>query len=237
MATPRCPITCTYNEPIAPNVHILRFTKPEDFTFIPGQFVLFFIPDVADPKVVQPRAYSIASAPEEEDLLFVVRIKPNGHAGKWFSTVLKEGTTVEMQGPMGNFLIDPQNTKDILIIATGVGISPFRSQIRSALSSGDTRRIDLIWCTYNEKDIFWDDDFKSLEKQYPNFFFHMMLSEPSAEWKGPTGRVQKLIPTIEHLNEKQIYICGNPAMTSDVKRLCLEEWGFAKEDVHIEGYI
>jgi len=237
MPTTAYTVICTQNKQIADGVHEIRLSKPAGFRFSAGQFVLFQVPDSSNPADFQPRAYSIASAPEENELKFCVRIVPEGRAGRWFSNVLKESSEVEMQGPMGNFILNKNNPKGFLFTATGVGISPFRSQVLDLLSSGEKRPIDLVWCTYNEKTFFWTDEFSALAEKYKNFNFHLTLSEPPADWKGLRGRVQQVIPKIKGFNEKQIYICGNPAMTSDVKKLCLEEWGFAKTDVHIEGYI
>ena len=97
--------------------------------------------------------------------------------------------------------------------------------------------MDVLVCVYAEEDIFWLDKWRALEEEYENFHYHLTLSDPSDEWKGLRGRVQQHTPEISHFKERSIYLCGNPAMTADVKRLCLEEWGIPKEDVHMEGYI
>ena len=219
------------------DIHEIKFSKPRGFDFKPGQFVLFQVPDIDNPKDFQPRAYSIASTPDEDELMFVVRIVPEGRAGKWFYSMLTEGTDVEMQGPMGNFVLNDDNKKDYLFVGTGVGLAPFISQVRSILTHDETRNIDLIWCTYNEGSSFWVEELRAFEDRYPNFTFHLSYTDPQPEWEGLTGRVQQIIPMIPDFKEKQFYICGNPAMTTDVKKTCLEEWGLDKKDVHIEGYI
>ncbi|MBU0458955.1 hypothetical protein KJ652_01025 [Patescibacteria group bacterium] len=237
MPTPTYTTSCLQNKEIAKDVHELKFTKPEGFDFEAGQFVLFQVPDAVNHDDHQPRAYSIASAPEDDELIFCVRIVHEGRAGKWFSSVLKEGTEVEMQGPMGNFKLNKDNEKGYMFVATGVGISPFKSQLIHSINTSDNRPIDLIWCTYNEETCFWKEEFEQLAEEHSNFNFHLTLSEAPENWNGLCGRVQQIIPTIPGFNQRQIYICGNPAMTSDVKKLCLEEWGFEKGDVHVEGYI
>jgi len=237
MPTPSYTVTCTQNKLITHNVHEVRFIKPENFTFEPGQFALLDVPLIDNPDDVQTRAYSIASTPEEEDLLFVIKVKPGGRAGRWVEEQLKEGDEVRIQGPLGSFTFDCQDNRDCLFVCTGVGGAPFRSQIISALKSGEERKMDLITCVFKEEDLFWIEEFEGLAEKYPNITVHIMLSDPSPEWKGLTGRVQDIIPTIPDFKEKNIYLCGNPAMTSDVKRLCLEEWCIPKERVHMEGYI
>ena len=227
MITPTYTVTCVQNRPIAKDIHELKFTKPRAFDFDPGQFILFKVPNIDSPEDFQPRAYSIASTPDEDDLMFIVRIVKGGRAGKWFYSMLTEGTDVEMQGPMGNFILNKDNPRDFLLVGTGVGLAPFISQVRFLLTNGETRPIDLIWCTYNESTSFWVKELKCFESEYPNFTFHISYKD----------HVQQIIPLIPDFNKKQIYICGNPAMTTDVKRLCLEQWNYKKSDVHIEGYI
>ena len=157
--------------------------------------------------------------------------------GQWLEGGLEKGVEVRMQGPLGNFRFDCENRKNCLFVATGVGMAPFRSQILSALRAGDQHIMDLVVGLCSEKDIFWAEEFSALAERYPNFSFRITLSEPSPQWNGETGWVQEFIPKIADCRERTFYICGNPSMTKDVKRLCLEDWGIPKEDVHVEGYI
>ena len=74
MPTTAYTVICTQNKQIADGVHEIRLSKPAGFRFSAGQFVLFQVPDSSNPADFQPRAYSIASAPEENELKFCVRI-------------------------------------------------------------------------------------------------------------------------------------------------------------------
>ena len=237
MPTPSYTVTCTQNILITHNVHEVRLTKPKGFTFESGQFALLDVPLVDNPDDIQTRAYSIASTPDEDDLLFVIKVKPGGRAGRWVEERLKEGDEVHIQGPLGNFTFDSKDGRDCLYVCTGVGITPFRSHILSTLKAGKNRKMDLIIGVFAEEDIFWTDMHKELTSAHPHVQIHITLSEPKPTWKGLRGRVQEVIPMIENFKERSIYLCGNPAMTSDVKKLCLEEWDIPKERVHMEGYI
>jgi len=230
-------VTCTGKKEITRDVFELRFTKPDDFEFDPGQFVLIDVPLASNPDDIQTRAYSIASTPDEDELLLCIRKRPDGRMGQWLNKGLEEGTEVRIQGPLGNFRFDCENNKDCLFVATGVGMAPFRSQISSALKSGNKQKMDLVVGMYSEKDIFWSDEFSALAAQYPNFSFNITLSDPSPEWNGEKGWVQEIITKISDYKERSFYICGNPSMTKNMKQLCLEDWNIPKEDVHVEGYI
>ena len=238
MKTPSYQITCTGNKKIANCIHEVRFTKPEGFTFEPGQFILLDCPLVENPEDIQPRAYSIASSPEEAGLLFVIKILEGGRASRYVSEVLKEGASMHMQGPLGIFTLDSNEKKDLLFLCTSTGIAPFRSQLCTFLKHGSLKQVDLIVSMYSQEDLFWVEEFQKLAQEYENFSFHVTLDEPPSDWDGHSGWVQKVAPTVvQNLSERSIYVCGSPAMVSAVKETALSEWGIAKEDVHMEGYI
>jgi NAD(P)H-flavin reductase len=191
--------------------------------------------DAAD---IQTRAFSIASAPSEPDLLFVAKLKEGGRASRWIAEVLTEETPVALQGPFGAFFLHPENTKEYAMICTSTGIAPFRSQLMEALHSGDHRKIDLLFGVRSEEDLFWVEVLQSLSKQHEQFSIHIALSAGSEDWKGHRGRVQSIAhAAIPDFTSRQIYVCGNPQMTLEMKKLCIEEWGIDKRDLHVEGYI
>lgn len=238
MPVPSYQLRCTHNERIANGVYEFHFEKPATFSFKAGQFVLFDVALIDNPADIQTRALSIASAPHEEKLIFVNKQKEGGRASAWIERVLRPGDEVRIQGPFGNFQVDATNDKDILFIATSTGVAPFRSQILAMIHAGSTRKIDLVFGVRNEEDMFWKEQFESMAQKYPNLFVHFPLSNPSPEWKGHRGRVQTLIPLIiPDITQRQIYVCGSPDMTKELKQLCLEEWHVEKKDLHVEGYI
>jgi len=237
MVTPSYQVTCKKNELIASDIYEIIFAKPEGFTFKAGQFVLFEVPLVDNREDIETRSFSIGSTPSEDELLFVMKMKEGGRVSRWIMEVLEEGIEMTMKGPFGFFLLDEKTPKEYLFIGTSTGIAPFRSQAKEALEKGETRRIDLVYGVRAEEDLFWAEEFDALAKEYDNFFIHFALSNPTNEWKGHNGRVQTLVPQIvQDFSHKNVYVCGNPEMTKELKGLCLE-WGVPKSDLHVEGYI
>lgn len=238
MSVPSHSIICTRKRVVAKDVYEFAFEKPDAYTFKPGQFVLFDVPLVEDPSDIQTRAFSIASAPSESELLFIAKMKEGGRASRWIEALLQEGSRTRIQGPFGNFLLDETTTKEYLFIAGGTGVAPFRSQAIAALERGDSRRMDVIFGVRNEEDLFWKEELESIAKKYENFYVHFALSQPSEDWKGHRGRVQTLAPLIaEQFSQKSVYVCGSPDLTKEVKELALNEWKVEKQDLHVEGYI
>jgi len=238
MPTPTYSTRCTSHRKIAADVYEFTLAKPEGFTFKAGQFVMFQVPLVDQPSDVQNRAFSIASAPSEPNLLFVARIKRGGRAGRWISEMLKEGDDVTFQGPLGNFTLSESGESKLLFLATTSGIAPLRSQIVEALHRGDVRPMDLFFCVRNEEDLFWLGELEEIARRNANVHVHVSISQPSAAWKGLTGHVQDVASRVmPDLPERSVYVCGGPEMVKSVRTKALEEWGIPKERIHSEDYV
>lgn len=238
MPVPSYQLRCLRNDRIARGVYEFAFEKPAELTFKGGQFVLFDVALKDDPANIQTRAFSIASSPHEQELLFVAKMKEGGRASVWIEETLKPGSIVRTQGPFGNFKLDRETDKDYLFVATSTGVAPFRSQMLEALFAGDTRRMDLIMGVRDNDEFFWMKEFEELTQKYSNVFFHPALSGTEESWTGHRGRVQTLVPLIApDMTRKSVYVCGSPNMTKELKQICLEQWGMEKKDLHVEGYI
>jgi ferredoxin-NADP reductase len=220
-------------------VYEFRLQKPAGFTFKPGQFVLFKIPLIENPADIQTRAFSIASAPFEDDLLFVAKMIPGGRASRWIEERLDVGSTIDFQGPFGNFVLNRTTEKEYMFLATSTGIAPFRSMVLSALAENDARRMDVVLCVKTEADLFWADELAAIGKDRSNVFIHVSVTAPTGSWNGHKQRIQVIAPGIakNDFSNKNVYVCGSPAMTADVKKTALEQWGIDKKDLHVEGYI
>lgn len=238
MPTPAYTVVCSRKTLVVPGVYELVFTRPEGMTFKPGQFVLFDVPLQDNPADIQTRALSIASAPTESDLLFVLKLKPGGRISEWVEHAVTEGFSARMQGPFGLFTLkEPEQS--YVFVGTGAGVAPFRSQLKWALEEkGDKRPMHLLFGTRMSDHFFWLPEFESLAKRFSNFTFHPTVSGQDAGWKGLEGRVQTHLPKVVHgLPLPGLYICGAPGMVQDVKKECLELLKLPKAQVHAEGYI
>lgn len=228
---------CTGKRTIAPNVVELRLTKPEGFTFIPGQFVLFDVPLLTNPKDIQTRAYSIASAPDDDELLFILKLVKGGRASMWVENIVSEGAEIVMKGPFGLFALDRKTSKPYLFVATGTGLAPFRSQLKWALGKEqDTRPMDLLFGVLKQEDLFWTDELHALETKHPNLTVHLSVLSGDPDWHGDRGSIQERVPQLLQSSGSSIYICGAPEMVREVKEQ-FATLGVPKEDVHTEAYI
>ncbi len=238
MPTPSYTVTCTKKELIAENIYEVAFTKPKEFSFEAGHFILLDVPLMKNPSDIQPRAYSIGSSPEDAELLFAIKLVPNGRMSRYLTDALKPGSTLRMQGPFGKFTLDRATTKDYVFMCTATGIAPFRSHLRRFLREESMRNIDLFFGLLSEKELFWEDELKIFTKRYPGFSYHVCASNPDQNWFGFKGFVQEHAASlITDFSNKQIYLCGSPLMTKAVKQMAIDQWKVPKEDVKMEGFI
>ncbi len=238
MPVPSFTTKCTRNDVIAEGIHQIHFEKPVDFSFKAGHFILIDVPLIDNEEDIQPRAYSIASAPEDDEIVLAIKIVPNGRASAWIEQKLQVGDSIRFQGPFGKFTLDAETQKDYVFMCTATGIAPFRSQLREILPAGETRKIDLFFGLLSDKELFWKDELQEFADQYENFNFYTCASEPSEGWDGFRGYVQEQAQSvIDNFSNKQVYLCGSPLMTKAVKEVCITELGIPAEDVHMEGFI
>jgi ferredoxin-NADP reductase len=237
MPVPTHTVACTGKRLIAKDVYEVTFVKPAGFAFKAGQFVLWDVPLVDAPADIQPRAYSIASAPSEHELLFLIKLTPGGRLSRYLVEVLEPGTQMTMKGPFGFFTLKPEHDEEIVLVATGSGLAPFRAHLMELTQAGDKRRCDVIFGVRHAEDLFWTDLLQDFARKFDNVFVHVALTQPTDDWTGHRGRVQTLLPQIvKDVATKRVYACGSPDMTKDVKTMLLG-MGMTKDKVHVEGYI
>jgi ferredoxin-NADP reductase len=222
---------------IAPGVYEIIYTKPDGFTFKAGQFALFDIPLATNPTDIQTRAYSIASSPDEPDLLFVIKLLKGGRASQWVENILAVGTQVRIQGPLGVFALHLE-AKQHLLIATGSGVAPFRSQITMALKTlAPPPSMHLVFGVCRSQDLFWTEYFQDLAKKFPSFRYTPVVLTPDDQWKGTCGNIATMLPKLlDRPTETMIAVCGAPDLVKELKKTCIETLGVPKENFHAEGF-
>ena len=211
----------------------LAFEPGGKMAFIAGQFAVVICPK--DGKVIR-RAYSIASPPEENHHLdLIVKLVEGGVVTNWFWT-LKQGDRLRVQGPFGKFILPEQIDFDVVFVAVGTGIAPFRSMIWHLFRRGFSRRIWLLFGTRYDNRIPYHGEWLELAHKHSNFIYIPTISRPSPEWKGETGYVQTKIPRFfADPTGKRIYICGLNEMIQAVQDAALQQ-GYPKNQIAYEKY-
>jgi Na+-transporting NADH:ubiquinone oxidoreductase subunit F len=202
------------------------------------------------------RAYSMANYPAEKNLIILnIRIAtpPWDNAKKQFMNVppgicstyifsRKPGDKVSISGPYGEFHI--KNTENEMVyVGGGAGMAPLRSHIFHMLKTEKSgRKISYWYGARSKREIFYEDEFRALEKKFPNFKFNIALSEPLPEdnWKGYTGFIHKVLldnylSKHEEPEEIEYYLCGPPVMNSAVFSM-LDNLGVPQESIAFDDF-
>jgi Na+-transporting NADH:ubiquinone oxidoreductase subunit F len=213
------------------------------------------------------RAYSMASYPAEgRKIMLNVRIATppwdraknawmNVNPGVASSYIfnLKPGDKAIVSGPYGEFFIN-ESDAEMLYIGGGAGMAPMRSHLYELFKTLRTNRKVTYWYGGRSKaELFYIEHFRSLEREFPNFKFYLVLSEPmeSDNWKvmkdtndkegdGFLGFVHQVV--IDQYLKKhdapedlEVYFCGPPMMNQAVIKMC-DEWGVPPESVRFDDF-
>ena len=202
------------------------------------------------------RAYSMANYPAEGNIITLnVRIAtpPMDRAThKWLPVSpgisssyifsLKPGDKVRMSGPYGDFHIQDTDA-EMLYIGGGAGMAPLRAQILHLFRTLHTgRKVSYWYGARSKKEIFYEEDFREIEKQFPNFSFHIALSDPQPEdnWTGYVGFIHQVIydnylKDHDAPEDIEYYMCGPGPMANAVK-VMLEDLGVPRSQLVFDDF-
>ena len=218
---------------IAPEVRHFVFEVPgvEKFTFVPGQFVS--MNQVINEKKIT-RAYSIASAPSETNRfeLCLNLVHEGLLSPRLFE--MRPGETIEIRPPLGMFVLR-NPPRDVVFIATGTGIAPFRSILQAQLNEA-SQAFTLVFGVRYESHLMYRAEFEEMARRHPHFRFLPTLSRPTESWSGRSGHVQAhLQEAIGERRDVDVFLCGLKLMVDDVRNI-LKEMGFDRKQILFEKY-
>ena len=229
------------------------------------KFGLWDLKMVNDEPIV--RAYSMANHPAEGNIVMLnirvatppwdrerndwMQVNPGVCSSYVFDQ--KPGDKVMISGPYGEFFIK-ETEAEMLYIGGGAGMAPMRSHLFHLFHTVKTgRKVTFYYGGRSKRELFYLEDFKNIEKKFPNFKFHVVLSEPMEEdnWKekkdvndtegdGFLGFVHNAV--IEHHlkdheapEDIEVYFCGPPLMNQAVIKM-VDDWGIPDENVSFDDF-
>ena len=197
------------------------------------------------------RAYSMANHPAEGNIVMLnVRIAhppphqwdaPPGIASSYIYN-LKAGDKVTISGPYGEFFIK-ETEREMVYIGGGAGMAPMRSHLFHLFHTLRTgRKVSYWYGARSLREMFYDNQFKKIQEEFPNFSYHVALSDPLEEdnWKGYTGFIHQVlhdeyVKDHEDPTEIEYYICGPPMMLSACRGM-LDSLGVEPEMIDYDDF-
>lgn len=202
------------------------------------------------------RAYSMANHPAEGNVIMLnIRIatppwdrktntfaKVNPGICSSFIFSRKPGDKVMISGPYGEFHIK-DTEHEMMFIGGGAGMAPMRSHLFDIFVTKKTNRKATFWYgARSKREIFYEEDFRQIERESSNFEFHIALSEPkeSDNWNGYTGFIHQVIfdnylSKIDEPEEIEYYLCGPPMMNDAVLKM-LDDLGVPDEMIAFDDF-
>lgn len=215
-------------EDISNNVKNFVFRPQRKFTFIPGQYMEWTLPHVALDSRGNRRMFTIASSPTEDRVMIGVKFYEPSSSYKKYLRAMKPGSIIHASQLAGSFTMPNDTSKKLLFIAGGIGITPFRSMVRSMLDTNELRDIVLIYAVSNEAEIAYSDIFTEAQQQG-------ITVRPVVGKILTSELLHELVPDT---TERMAFISGPNLMVDEVKQ-SLTRLGVKRRNIrtdHFSGY-
>ena len=219
--------------------------------YLPGQFLTFELPVPGQPRPVV-RCYSLSDCSSERQCYRVTIKKlgpppdaPEGTlpgiSSNYFHDRLQQGDIVEVLAPAGEFYLDRESERPVVLIAGGVGLTPLISMLNALITSESNREIWFFYGVRNRGEHAMYDHLQRLSKETPNLRTVIAYSEPTgACTKGVDYDVDgfvsvQLMKSMLKSTNYEFYICGPPPMMDSLTG-DLEDWGVPLDDIKFEAF-
>lgn len=240
------PARLVASKPLSPSTRTFVFevTDVEAFDFLPGQFVKVEMPIHEDPAKCS-RSYSIASRPDGSNRIEFAIVRLEGGAGTaWLFDQAKPGDAVRISDPMGRMVLPHAEERgpiaeDMVFIATGTGVGPFRSMLLDLKAHPRLHRdLHLVFGCRTQEHLLYADEFRQLERELDGFHYHPTLSRQAVEGleQGYVHPVYERLVQGRHGGEDlRFFICGWGDMINEARRN-LKGMGYNRKQIHLESY-
>lgn len=211
--------TFSHSEQISPTLHTFYFLPEGKPHYIAGQFVEIYLPHPNSDNRGDKRWFTLSSAPHEPLLAITTHIWPSDRSTfKDSLEALQKGQTVNISSPLGDFVVPKNPDIPLLFIASGIGVTPYRSILEDLHINNDKRDITLVHAIRNENHAVFQSTFARLGDSYKTITDEVITADkitnsitPSPEHyiyvAGPEQLVEKIVAQLEarQIKRSQIY--------------------------------
>lgn len=204
----------------------------------PGQNLIVRLDAPGDPRK-GTRTFTMASSPTEGHVLITTRIR-SGSPFKQRMASLRPGETVEARGPMGRFTL-PDDDAPLLLVAGGIGVTPFRSMIKYAIDTGRSRPMTLLASDRTPEMIPFRREIDGWAEAHPWLRVRRTMSRPeqgAEPWTGRSGRIDAewIRAAVDDLDRRIAFVSGPPAFVEATADL-LQALGLGAERIRTERFL
>ena len=186
-----------------------RFPRPDELSYRAGQYMLVTIKS-GEKELLHP--FSLSSSPSEMNYVEFTKRLTESEYSKTLRAA-KPGDWARIDAPYGTFTFQGEYPK-IVLLAGGVGITPFRSMCRYCTDKQVSSSVILLYGNRTENEIAFKTEFEEMQRENLNLRVVFILNEANSQWKGLTGfitadLIKNLVPDYR---ERIYYACGPPGM-------------------------
>lgn len=207
-----------------------KLKEPAAIKYQPGQFILVKIQD--NPEMY--RAFSISGSSDDgSEIRVTVKRVENGYGSEILFNKFRVGQRVELEGPMGCELVVDRQADKLLLVAGGIGITPFVPIVRDLIKENTSQRhITLVYGVNQADELIYDEVFTQIADNNPEFeYLRVVANDP--KWQGARGFVTDVLKTLP-VSGSRVYMCGPQPMIDAVLAL-LKQKGVSADSIHYES--
>lgn len=201
----------------------------DQLVFLPGQYV-----NIAVPGTDQTRSYSFSSAPDGEQLTFLIKLSPGGVMSDWLENRASAGDSVRFTGPHGSFFLR-ESQAPLLLLAGGTGLAPILSILRRLRASGSKRPVHLIYGATTDDDVVELDTLAALDEEMDAFTWAYTVADENTTADHQGYVTAHTEPEHLHDGDASVYLCGPPPMV-DAVRSDFSDRGFEPAGFYYEKF-
>lgn len=223
-------------EQVAERTMAFHFEKPAGFSFRAGQAIDVTLPALAKSGQTARHAFSLVNAPDEARLTIATRLR--GSAYKEVLRSMTPGAVVEIEGPFGSLTLHKNAARSAVLIAGGIGITPFVSILREAARQRQERQIVLFHSNRRAEDAAYLDELLALAGDYPSLRVIPTLTQTDAispTWSGRSGRIDGALLASVAAKAPIYYLAGPPSFV-EAMQAELTRQGADEDDIRSEGF-
>ncbi|NNJ13211.1 oxidoreductase [Chloroflexales bacterium ZM16-3] len=223
LVSPKAKLVLRLKEKIqlAPDIYDFVFQPAGRLAFAPGQYMEWTLGHREPDDRGNRRYFTLASSPSEEELRIGVKFYQQSSSYKQAMLKMQPGSEIVAAQLAGDFTLPTDTTQKCVLIAGGVGITPFRSMIKQLLDTGERRPITLLYSNRAPRDIVYQDVFDRAREELGVKTVYTVTDARKlpANWKGRVGRItpQMIQAEVPDFQRCIFYLSGPPSMVDSFK--------------------
>lgn len=203
---------------------VIRLRLKSDVQFLAGQYLTLWKDEHIG------RSYSVASSSDSPFMEFHIKVIEGGAFSGWAKDNLKEGDTLDIQGPLGKCIYSAQPDQPILLAGIGTGLAPLMGIIADAVNRGHQGQLDLLVAAKARESLYLADELLELESKLPQLNVHTLVQEEGAD-------IYEYAKThFAELKGSKVYLCGAPSFVQKMRKHCFMT-GAGMMDIHADSFV